>query len=119
MKLSSQEEHLEHRRPELNLRLSLEGRRGGKMETWWKEQDRQAMRVHVALISNNHHASWWEFFQTTGQGAIAFNISVLHPLMEHCCVSRGQRFLNRRWLRRTGDAKRQFSNMIMNNADGG
>ena len=91
MKLSSQEEHLEDRRPELNLRLSLEGRSGGKMETWWKEQDRQAMRVHVALTSNIHHASWWEFFQTTVQGAIAF-ISVLHPLMEHCCVSRGQRY---------------------------
>lgn len=88
------------------------------METWWKEQDRQAMRVHVALTSNIHHASRWEFFQTTVQGAIAF-ISVLHPLMEHCCVSRGQRFLNRRWLRRTGDAKRHFSNMIMNDADGG
>lgn len=41
MKLSSQEEHLEDRRPELNLRLNLEGRSRGKMETWWKEQDRQ------------------------------------------------------------------------------
>ena len=28
MKLSSQEEHLEGRRPELNLRLNLEGRSG-------------------------------------------------------------------------------------------
>ena len=72
--------------------IKSEGKERGEMETWWKEQDRQAMRVHVALTSNIHHASWWELFQTTVQGATAFNISVLHPLTEHRCVSRGQRY---------------------------
>jgi hypothetical protein len=79
MKLSSQEEHLEDRRPELNLRLSLEGRSGGKMETWWKEQDRQAMRIHVALTSNIHHASWWEFFRQQGRGQLpSTSLSSIH-----------------------------------------
>lgn len=119
MKLSHQEEHLEDRRPELNLRLNLgEGAGGDGNLVEGTGQAGDASPWPSPVIFTTLHGGNFSRQQCKGQPS-STSLSSIHSTGARTAVQTVAKVPEQRRLREDpGDAK-STTNMIINDADGG